>query len=345
MKNSLVSIILPVYDADNFLNDCLDSLINQTYKNLEILIINDGSNDNSLKIIEQYANKDNRIKYVSRDNKGLIKTLNELVLMAKGDFIMRMDADDICFLNRVETQVEFMKLNDLDICGSWVEWFGDSNSIIFPKPVDHNSIEKSIIFDTPFWHPTVVFKKRIKNQIIYNENYIWAEDTKLWSDLILNGIKSGNISKALLKYRISSNQVSQKNSKLQRESLEKIKFEHLQKHPVYKNLDKDVRFWFSKLYDFSYDQKNHVRKLEIFSKFLHKNNFYPPKQIYFRFLTQISRKIKLVELPYFFKYLLNEKLNLINISKLILLSLLSRIKIKYLNLLLKKYYHSKLIQK
>ena len=123
-----VSVILPIYNASTYLKECIDSLINQTYSNIEIIAINDGSTDESVKIIEQYMKKDNRIKlYNNEKNMKLIYTLNKGLSLSSGDYIARMDSDDICRLNRIEKQVEFMEKNkDIQLCGSKIKAFGDN---------------------------------------------------------------------------------------------------------------------------------------------------------------------------------------------------------------------------
>ena len=90
-----VSIVMPVYNGDKYLVESLESILHQTYRNFELIIINDGSTDNSMAIIESYAKTDENIIIISRENKGLVASLNEGIILAKGDYIARMDADDI----------------------------------------------------------------------------------------------------------------------------------------------------------------------------------------------------------------------------------------------------------
>ena len=108
--NPFISVLLPAYNAEKFLKESIDSILCQTYSNFELIIINDGSNDNTQTIIDAYD--DSRIKCITNSqNKGLIDSLNEGILSCTGIYIIRMDADDIAFKHRIQTQVEFLQLN------------------------------------------------------------------------------------------------------------------------------------------------------------------------------------------------------------------------------------------
>ena len=121
--HKLISVVLPVFNGDKYLSEAIESILNQTYINFEFIIINDGSTDGSLTIIENYRVKDNRIVVISRENKGLIASLNEGIRIANGGYIARMDQDDLSLPTRLEEQVKFMDSNQLDICGTYVQLF------------------------------------------------------------------------------------------------------------------------------------------------------------------------------------------------------------------------------
>ena len=133
--NKKALVILVNFQDTHFLENSTpqlyESILNQTYKDFELIIINDGSADNSLEIIEKYKQLDKRIVVISRENKGLIKSLNEAIEQSKGSYIARMDADDISLPTRFEEQLKFMKDEKLDMCGSWVEPF--ENDKLFDK--------------------------------------------------------------------------------------------------------------------------------------------------------------------------------------------------------------------
>ncbi|WP_273804031.1 glycosyltransferase [Providencia rettgeri] len=224
-NNELVSIILPVYNAEKFIFEAIDSIIRQTYKNLQIIIINDGSTDNSLHIINSF--NDERILIVTRENKGLISTLNEGLLLSKGNYIARMDADDIARDDRIEIQLNFLKENkNVGIVGSYAHMIDeDGNNIgLKKKPASDTMIKTVCFFGSPFIHPSVMFNKSlIKESLYYSNEFIHAEDYELWARLIANNdLKFSNIKDTLLKYRIVSASVSRKYEEQQKKSHENI---------------------------------------------------------------------------------------------------------------------------
>ena len=113
----IISVVMPVYNAESYLEEAIESVVSQTFKDFEFIIIDDGSSDNSLEIIKKFSKNDNRIFYISRENKGIIHSLNEGLNKSSGLYIARMDADDVSYPKRLEIQYNFMVENKLDICG------------------------------------------------------------------------------------------------------------------------------------------------------------------------------------------------------------------------------------
>ena len=109
IDNPLVSVVMPVYNAQKYLNKAIDSILAQTYKDFEFIIINDGSTDNSLQIIKKYQKKDKRIIVKNKKNKGIVAALNDGIKLSRGKYLARMDADDISLPSRFEVQVNFME--------------------------------------------------------------------------------------------------------------------------------------------------------------------------------------------------------------------------------------------
>ena len=212
----IISIIMPVYNAEFFLEECIQSVLKQSYKNFEFIIINDGSTDKTLSIIENFMNTDDRIICVSREKKGLIFSLNQGLNLSTGTYIARMDGDDICYPERLEMQYNFMIKNQLDICG------GDYNTIcengLFKKkyivPKEHSEILISMASNVPFAHPSVMIKKAflVNNKLtygMYGHNY--GEDIDLWMNMYSAGAKFGNLAAPVLKYRQVHNSCSRIN--------------------------------------------------------------------------------------------------------------------------------------
>ncbi len=210
--NPKISVVMSVYNGQDYLDEAIQSILNQTYKDFEFIIINDGSTDKSLEIIEKYKQQDERIVLISRENKGLIASLNEGIEKARGKYIARMDADDISLSNRFEEQLKFMKDNKLDMCGSWVETFDKKNILnIWEYPEVHCDIQFRSFFMCSFAHPSVIIKKNIFDELKYENET--AEDYRLWCDILTNKHKVGNIQKVLLKYRLHEKQLTQTKSK------------------------------------------------------------------------------------------------------------------------------------
>ena len=116
---------MPVYNAGNYLDESIPSILNQDYKNIEFIIVDDGSNDNSREIIQKWMNVDSRTRYFFRMNTGISDSLNLGISKAKGKYIARMDADDISLPGRFEEQIGFMEENSLDICGTSIQLFNE----------------------------------------------------------------------------------------------------------------------------------------------------------------------------------------------------------------------------
>ena len=209
MNNPLVSVVLSVYNGEKYLGEAIESILNQTYKNFEFIIVNDGSADRSLKIIKSYD--DERIVLISRKNRGLIASLNEGIKKAKGKYIARMDADDISLPQRFIEQVSYMEEHkDIGVCGSWIEVFGENfNNKIWKLKTGNDVLKLMLLFAVPFAHPSVMIRKRIldEHKIIYDKIFLHAEDYKFWVDLSYY-TNFANIPKVLFRYRYVETSIS-----------------------------------------------------------------------------------------------------------------------------------------
>lgn len=201
-----LSVILPVYNAKEYLFEAIESILNQTFKEFELIIINDGSSDNSLEIIKLF--NDSRIVLIDQDNKGLAATLNVGLAIAKGKYIARMDADDIAYPNRFETQLEFLKKHPkVKLLGSAIEIIDkEGQRLCFDGPYTGSKFLKKFLkkLGNPFKHPTVIFDKDTAiNLGGYNETIgKYFEDYFLWSRIAeLHDIEI--LKEVLLKYRVT----------------------------------------------------------------------------------------------------------------------------------------------
>ena len=203
MDKPLVTIAISFYNVEKFLPYAIMSVINQTYNNWELLLIDDGSSDQSIVVAEEFANKDKRIKLIfDGKNKGLAARLNESIEMANGDFYARMDADDIMVINRIDEQVSFLTEHpDVDVVGSSAMVIDINNCII-------NSMDYTGVCDT-FIHPTVMTKPQWLKKNRYNDNLKMSEDCELWLRTQGTNIFY-NLPQPLLFYRIYEDESYQK---------------------------------------------------------------------------------------------------------------------------------------
>lgn len=244
MAAPLVSVLLPVYNAGPYLAAALGSILRQDYDRLEIIAIDDGSTDNSLQILQKYRKSDNRISIISRENRGLIATLNEGLAVARGELVARMDADDVAYPWRLSRQVDVFKQQpDLALCGAGVD-FLLGNRIVkgLPDPVfKDNPLYILSIFFTIFMHPTVVYNRNIiKGDVLYyDENYKHAEDFDLFRRLT-DRYPAAMIPENLIAYRIHGDSVTNRHKREMRMTHLKIVAENLEREGLTPNT-RDLR--------------------------------------------------------------------------------------------------------
>ncbi len=199
---------MSAYNAEKFLREAIESVLNQTYQQFELIIINDGSTDSTLAIIKSF--QDHRIKIIDNEiNRGLIYSLNKGIELSKGKLIARMDADDICMPNRLEKQVQMFELNqDAVIIGSDYYLLNQSK-LKYIKNRNDSDYQKAVLIFTPcFCHPTVMMKNIFSQyKLSYHPDFLHAEDFKLWTDMAQYGTFL-NVAQPLLKYRHHAKQVS-----------------------------------------------------------------------------------------------------------------------------------------
>ncbi|QHI28055.1 glycosyltransferase [Acinetobacter haemolyticus] len=201
----LVSVVLPAYNAELYLREAIDSVLAQSFTDFELIIINDGSIDKTEDIILSY--NDSRIVYVKNEkNLGLIGTLNKGMSLAKGKYIARMDADDICFPQRFAKQVDFLEKNqEYVICGAAAYRFYDhiSDGKAFNPPLNDENIRVRLFFNSAFIHPSVMFRTDVirDHHLRFSDDYKYAEDYFFWMDLLKYG-KGFNLKEKLLYYRV-----------------------------------------------------------------------------------------------------------------------------------------------
>lgn len=218
----LISVILPIYNAGLFVNESIQSILNQTFIDFELILINDGSTDNSEEII--LAFQDERIRYYKNaTNLKLIDTLNLGLELAQGKYVARIDADDIANPERFQIQVDFLEANPTyGIVGSFARKFGDSNDLLSYVEEDEN-IRYAFLTHNPFIHSTVMLRSSIlkKYNLYFQNNRMHVEDYDLWMRL-LQFSKGKILSQELIRYRLHAGQISTIYAKLQNENTRKL---------------------------------------------------------------------------------------------------------------------------
>lgn len=203
---SLVSVILTVYNAEIYIKSAVQSILEQSYKLLELIIIDDCSTDNTLKIIESISDK--RVIIIKNEkNLGTPKSANKGILISNGKYIARMDADDISTLDRFEKQINFLEKNNYDLVGSAITFFGVGGKTNTNKyPNNSFFISEYLSYGNPFAQPSILCKSEILKANPYSD--IWSEDLYLWSQLKEQKISWSNINEPLLKYRLHASNIS-----------------------------------------------------------------------------------------------------------------------------------------
>lgn len=225
MTAPLISVLMPVYNAERYVAQAIESILNQTFTSFELLIVDDGSTDRSLAILQQYAAQDRRIRLTSRPNTGYAVALNEMLQAARGEFVARMDADDIALPDRFERQVYFLKDRQDVVCvGGWFQLIDHRGRFLTALDIatDDETIQQTALAGHgSICHPTAMMRRSALLQIGgYDVSLMPAEDVDLWLKLGEIG-KLANLPVPVLKYRLHSKSVSAQSCTFQRQQARK----------------------------------------------------------------------------------------------------------------------------
>lgn len=213
--NPKVSVLMPAYNSEKYIAEAIESILNQTFTDFEFVIINDGSTDNTAKIVKDYAKRDKRIRFIdNKKNQGVAKTRNQLLGLANGEYIAYQDSDDISLPHRLSVQVGFLdKHKDISVLGAVLETFPKTEKIIsLPCPKILDFYESN-----PVPNPVVMFRK---NDIEaygfkYNEEFQTCEDYDFWVRVV-RVLKIFNLNDVLYRYRILENSLSHNNPNIKK---------------------------------------------------------------------------------------------------------------------------------
>jgi len=201
-----ITVMIPIYNSESFLNETIDSVISQTFSDFELLLLDDGSTDGTPDIVKQYT--DLRIRYILCKH-DFISTLNRGLKLARGKYIALLDHDDMMMPNRLQIQYNYLESHPkITACGGYMHSFGWYSKKI-EAPLEYEKLMKDMIMRSPMLNPTGFIRREaiIMHKIRYQKGYSFAADFKFWSDLVKVG-KVVNIPKVLTLYRTSPLQTS-----------------------------------------------------------------------------------------------------------------------------------------
>ncbi len=280
-----ISILMPAYNAGKYLQEAIDSMLNQTFTDFELFLLDDCSTDNTEEIVKMYSDK--RIQYIRQDNNiGLANNLNVGLKLAKGKYIARMDGDDISYSERLQIQYDFLESHpDIDLCSCGLEMFGKDNQV-WIRERDPEQVKITMMFYSPILHATSMWRQRSfeKYNLYYNQDAFPAEDYDLWSRAIFH-CTLVNIPQVLYKYRIHGVQVTKTDIRSAKKSKD-IQFNYILK-AIPSFSVKDVNDFID---DFLYNKGDNFPELNklksAYLKFVQANiekAFFNPDKLKYRF--------------------------------------------------------------
>ena len=217
-----LAVLLPTYNAELYLNESIDSILNQTFSDFDLYVYDDCSSDNTEKLISKY--NDNRLFYIKNtENLGIAKTLNKGLeeLLPNYEYIARMDADDWSYPERFRKQIDFLENNrETVLCGTQGYWLKELNQnpiTVWEYPIRNDYIKYYLLFAASFGHSSVFFRSSYfqKHNLRYNENVSTCEDWDLWIRIVKNG-QVANLPDFLMKYRVLENSNHRSSKKIKR---------------------------------------------------------------------------------------------------------------------------------
>jgi len=222
------TVLMPLYNGARYVGEAIESILKQTFCDFEFLIIDDGSLDNSADIVRSY--NDERIKLIcNQNNSGVIDTLNLGITLSQGDYIARMDADDISRPTRLAKQIDYLDSNPkVGLCGSWVRFIPRKYDFVWKLPMSSEEIRCLQFSSVGVAHPSIMFRRKLflDNDLFYDSKYMYIEDYELWGRA-LKLMEFANIQEVLLDYRISSDQICSKHHKEQLMAVRSLRLENI----------------------------------------------------------------------------------------------------------------------
>jgi glycosyltransferase involved in cell wall biosynthesis len=227
--SGLVSIVMPVLDAEAWLGEAIESALAQTYSDLELVIVDDGSLDASRDVAADAAARDPRIRLLALERDPALtssaRAANAGIAIARGDWIARLDSDDICLPDRLERQLEFLEARGLDGCGALAEAFGEEARHYWFAET-HEGIERELIFRVGILHPTLLGRAELMRRIPYRREASF-EDYEWTIRAVAAGARFGNLQEVLLRHRVHPGQANRRWRALFLSDLRRYRFQHI----------------------------------------------------------------------------------------------------------------------
>jgi glycosyltransferase involved in cell wall biosynthesis len=210
MNTPTISVVMSVYNGARFLGEAIESILSQSFRDFEFIIVNDGSTDNTASILESYAAEDGRIRIVAQGNKGLTEALNLGCSLARGTFVARMDADDIALRDRFLWQIQFMEMYpNVGLLGGGFDLIDSNGKKLCTEilPTGDRELRRALVDSTAFLHPSVIMRRQVLDEVGRYREVKYAEDYDLWLRLSEH-THIANLPRVIVQYRIHPDQIS-----------------------------------------------------------------------------------------------------------------------------------------
>ena len=246
-----ISVIMSVYNGETYLKEAIESVINQTFENWELVVINDCSTDSTQEILEEFATRDARIKvYPNEVNLKLPTSLNKAISLCNGKYIARMDADDICLPERLEKQYKFMEENQ-DISLSSCRFMTVKNGLYASGGAggrcDYKALRAMLLVANPILHPGVIAKAEVMKKFNYDTTLTCTEDLELWTRMVMANEKIEILPECLLIYRLHDKQIT--STTLERQHTEVLKIQQKYYSSLLAEISEEMKeFYISGIY-------------------------------------------------------------------------------------------------
>ena len=246
-----ISVIMSVYNGETYLKEAIQSVINQTFKNWELIIINDCSTDSTAEILAEFASRDERVKvHPNEVNLKLPTSLNKAISLCSGKYIARMDADDICLPERLEKQYKFMEENR-DVALSSCRFLTVKNGVYASGGAggrcDFEALKAMLLAVNPILHPGVIARAEVLKKFNYDTALTCTEDLELWTRMVIENQKIEILPECLLIYRLHDKQIT--STTLERQHTEVLKIEQKYYASLLQGMDEEMQeFYISGVY-------------------------------------------------------------------------------------------------